>query len=278
MVHQFDNRSPVYIQCLQHQSVQQQQHASHRQSVTATHQYTTGVPPASRSSASDYVMYSGNGNTVGGGDIAARSPTSTCRRHHVMSYVRDAADQTNQHHHPQQQHVYYTNYNHHRLGSKYVREDGQTGRVATCWAYPSVTGEADTVEDSPAGWLATTGRLYGGYMSGDDSLDPLHHQLLNPDTTSLSDNVYVCQAPSSDIPDVTTATCQTSKYRLQPEPDAVGAAAVAKQHSIDIVSRVHHVQAAGESAWTQSEPAFDWMKKHVFSPVTPTGMHGLLLC
>lgn len=140
----------------------------------------------------------------------------------------------------------------------------------TTWAYPSVTGDA---EASPAGWPTTIGR---SYLPTDDSLDLLHHQLLNQDRTSPSDNDYIYETPSCDIPAtaaVTVATGPTSRYHLQAEPEAVGAVSVVKQHLIDIESRTQHLQAA-ESAWTQSEHAsFDWMKKQTFSPLTPTGTH-----
>ena len=277
--HQFDDR--MYAHCLQHQQ-QQQQHAQHRQpSLTVTRQYTVG-PATSTSTASDYVMYTGSGNAAGDGDIAARSPTSTCHRHSTVSYVTDAAP-TNHHqyqppsssssHH--QQHIYYRDY-HHQLGSKCVTlgpgENDQTGPVTTSWSYPSATGDADAGEVSPTEWHATIGRAYSRYMPADDSLDLLHHQLLNPDRTSLTDNACMYQLQTScDIPATATVTTAT-KYRLQPEPDAVGAISVVKQHLIDIESRAHHVHP-GESTWTQSEPAFDWMKKQAFSPVTMTGTH-----
>jgi len=279
MVHQFDDR--MYAHCLQHQQ-SQQQHGQHRQPLTAAHQYMAGPPTSSRSTTSDYVMYTGRGNTTG---IAARSPTSVCHHQHGVSYISDAVPTSQPHQHPpsslqqQQQHTYYTDYQRYQLASKCIRpgEDGQTGPLTTCWAYPSVIGDADAGEDSLPGWSPTMGRAYGGYMAGDDSLDVLQHQLLNPDRTPVSDNVYIYQVPSCDISAtaaVATATTPTSKYRLHPEPDA----AVVKQHLIDTEARAHHVHSGEYVCRTQSDPAFDWMKKQAFSPVTPTGMHARCFC
>ena len=274
MVHQFDAR--MYTHCLNHQPVQQQQHVQHHQPLNAGRQYTADP---SRSTAADYVMYTGSGNTAVGGDIVARSPTSAC--HQTLSYVTDAAV-TSRHHQTsslmqqQQQHIYYnTDYRHHQLSSKCAsRGSGENG-LSTCLAYPSVTGTADEGNGSTVEWSATVGQTFSDYMSGDDSLDLLHQQLLNPDKTSLSDNVYVYPLPSCKNPAsaaVTMVTGPTSKYRLPPEPDAAGTVSVVKQHLNDIDSRNHHIPA-GEAAWTQSEPTFGWMKKQIVSPVTLTGTH-----
>jgi len=277
MVHQFDDRT--FAHCLQQQQQQPRHHAQHRQPLTAAHQYCTAGPTtSSRSTGVDYVMYCAeSGNATGCGDIAARSPTSACHHHHhAGSCVTNAVTPTNQQHlhHPSsllQQH-YFMDYHRHHLGSKSARL-GPGEDPMTTWAYPSVTGDA---EASPAGWSTTIGRSYSSYLPTDDSLDLLHHQLLNQDRTSLSDSDYIYQTPSCDnsaTAAVTVATGPTSRYHLQPEPEAVGAVSVVKQHLIDIESRAQHLQPA-ESVWTQSEHAsFDWMKKQTFSPLTPTGTH-----
>jgi len=291
MVHQFDDR--MYVRCLQHQPAHQQQPQQHtgtqhrHQLLTSSNQYTAGPAATSASTAvSDYVMYTGSGNAAGGDDVTA----SVCRRHHdVMSYVTDITGPTNPHRQPsslqQQQHVYYTDYQRHQLDSECVVpgsvEDGQTGPVTVCWTYPSTTGETDICEDSSttAGWPVSVRAQYGGCMRADDPLDLLHH---HHDRTSDGVYMYHTITPSSDIPasaSVTMATGPTSKYRLQSAADAVSPAVSAvKQHLIEMESRASHVQAS-ESSWTQSEPAFSWMKKQT-SAVTPTGMHArsYILC
>jgi len=153
---------------------------------------------------------------------------------------------------------------------------GEDGQASTCWTstYPPLTADA---QDSPAAWPATTGRACEDYMPADDSLDMLHHQLLNQDCrTSMTDNDFIChQNPSCDNPATATVAMPTEptvEYRLQPKSDTADAVSVIKQHLMDMESRTHYVQA-GESAWTQPEPSFGWMKKQAISPITLTGMH-----